>query len=613
MLERREKEKFDFLFIIPIKEEFNYFQEIISIKETKQYNSDYFYILDIPNSEYTGVAAIDINPGIGRSIQVVNRALFHFDVKMIVLIGLAGGVDNSLKLGDLIIADVIFEYEANSKAVNNERTEELYQIIPSPNYWRINFSLERYLHHFQFIEPNLFKEFQSEANVFFNKLDLDNSLKEMVNDTPVYKIGRIASGNIVATSKAFIDELKKRDRKILAIEMEAAGVLRAASEINGPIPTLIIRGISDLADERKKDFDNIKEGVFRKLAIRNAIHLFLTLIHANSFEDVFKKYFYRFPELLRLNNIQRNIRDILSQEPYSSQNLHTIYIGARTVLLDKSNPEKFYQCAYSLRDLISKIINRGEIIDDRNNSVFLQMEAFLNQIDELEAPSKSEFLGKWHDLYIYFNNISSRTFELMQEIFEQKFSILELVIWSLISPFYDVLTELESLMNIEDPTDENLERVRVIIGRQALFQYFFQHLTNPNWLPLLDRSGFYNVTNNKNEFRVEILYLEHIASERPIEVAAIIKRLSNIQHLGVLITFMRAILQLPIEEIRKLTQEIKIWMDSPISRNYALFEEVRNLITRLFAEGESEMGFELSDKLFDIEKYYLNEEQSEGA
>ena len=38
MLGRQKKEKFDFLVIIPLKEEFRIFRELITIKGTRNYN-----------------------------------------------------------------------------------------------------------------------------------------------------------------------------------------------------------------------------------------------------------------------------------------------------------------------------------------------------------------------------------------------------------------------------------------------------------------------------------------------------------------------------------------------------------------------------------------------
>ena len=68
--------------------------------------------------------------------------------------------------------------------------------------------------------------------------------------------------------------------------MEAAGIASVTWELPNSIPTLIIRGITDLADEKKKEFDKTKDGVFRKYAMCNAVEFFLVLIHSNSFQKM---------------------------------------------------------------------------------------------------------------------------------------------------------------------------------------------------------------------------------------------------------------------------------------------------------------------------------------
>jgi hypothetical protein len=43
------------------------------------------------------------------------------------------------------------------------------------------------------------------------------------------------------------------------------------------VPALVIRGISDFGDNRKKELDTIGRGVIRRYAMRNAVRFFLLL------------------------------------------------------------------------------------------------------------------------------------------------------------------------------------------------------------------------------------------------------------------------------------------------------------------------------------------------
>ena len=94
----------------------------------------------------------------------------------------------------------------------------------------------------------------------------------LIRTTPEIRTGNIASGPIVGATDVFVDWLKeRRDRKYLALEMEAAGVLSAAHARS--TETLIIRGISDYSDARKAELDRIGKGALRRYAMNNAIDL----------------------------------------------------------------------------------------------------------------------------------------------------------------------------------------------------------------------------------------------------------------------------------------------------------------------------------------------------
>lgn len=103
-------------------------------------------------------------------------------------------------------------------------------------------------------------------------------LGELTRESPAIRTGHLASGNAVVTSRAFIDQLRSRDGALMALEMETAGLSRAAHARTTPVPVLAIRGISDLGDADKSKFDGVGGGAFRRVAMRNATRLLLALL-----------------------------------------------------------------------------------------------------------------------------------------------------------------------------------------------------------------------------------------------------------------------------------------------------------------------------------------------
>src|SRR5262249_19735175 len=78
--------------------------------------------------------------------------------------------------------------------------------------------------------------------------------------------------------------LLRRNRKLLAIEMEGAGIAAAATERSDPRHFIVVRGLSDLADERKAEFDRASDvgavdtGALRRYALLSAVEYLLRLL-----------------------------------------------------------------------------------------------------------------------------------------------------------------------------------------------------------------------------------------------------------------------------------------------------------------------------------------------
>lgn len=103
----------------------------------------------------------------------------------------------------------------------------------------------------------------------------------LLADGPRLFDGPVACGPIVGAAESFVAWLKQQNRKFAALEMESGGVLAAVFEATDPARTLVLRGISDLADHRKPDLDQTADGVFRRVAMNNAIGLLDAMLAAS--------------------------------------------------------------------------------------------------------------------------------------------------------------------------------------------------------------------------------------------------------------------------------------------------------------------------------------------
>ncbi len=271
------KQHFDVGVVIALREEFDYVAELSEQLEPIPYEGSYLYRLEL--SSASAVCCLAGEMGTLPALYAATHLLGFADVKILVLLGLAGALDDCVEVGDVVIAGEVNEFQASSKA---QSTEDGYEIHYSGRHWSQKFAIGEAVKHFEYACPDGFRRWQTQVEKDFEELTVPS--RDSVCSLPAtLHIGPIASGNIVAASSAFVDELKRINRKFLAIDMEAAGVTFAATKRVHPVPWLVARGISDRADKAKKTLDN-QEGAWRRYSVRNALGLLKNLLSWSGFQ-----------------------------------------------------------------------------------------------------------------------------------------------------------------------------------------------------------------------------------------------------------------------------------------------------------------------------------------
>lgn len=193
--------------IFAMDEELDALKEYLVIE--KEYN---IFDLTFYEGVLDGVYCILVKSGIGkvnaaRSAQIL---IDNMKVDYIFNIGVAGGVDNKLSVGDIVIGERLVQHDFNLVAFGRERGE-----IPNIG---------------QYIE----------SDDYLVKLAEEVSL----NDVNVFS-GVIASGDIFCSD---VEMSKKIGKKFgtLCVEMEGASIAQVCYLSH--IPFLIIRSISDVVD-----------------------------------------------------------------------------------------------------------------------------------------------------------------------------------------------------------------------------------------------------------------------------------------------------------------------------------------------------------------------------
>jgi nucleoside phosphorylase len=291
------KKKTDILIYLALAEEFEYviksfnvpFNKVESKKHALSYYLGEITTIDGSNKDYKVTLVPAGTMGNVHSAVLVSSLIDELNPSDVVVIGIAGSLSKDLSPGDILIPHRVVDYMANSAGVGESQNE--YEI--SANYYDCDRRLINRFQNFKISHELSYIRWQATTEENLNNSITKNMLasleKEAILLSPRARLltgddRSMASGPTVGKGTAFAKWLKSKvDRKFAAVEMESAGVVAATlSKINGP-RVLVIRGISDLATEKKPILEEIAGDSLRKVCMKNVVGLLKTAISEGLF------------------------------------------------------------------------------------------------------------------------------------------------------------------------------------------------------------------------------------------------------------------------------------------------------------------------------------------
>lgn len=281
----------DILFVVALREEFERlyqaFPSMEVVPDERHGHSDFLFEVAGGSGSKKVVARLVGQMGTDDALTATDRAIERWSPSFVVNLGIAASLNDDVKLGDVVVANHVDHWDANGKAVGSGKRGWKFQhrgeAFQAPHALVQAVNRYEFAHRDQYVTWFTAGAERMDANVPSKTL-AQLRTTGTVGDRPRLHVGHLASGSLVGAAEAFRDFLKTRDGAILALEMEAAGMARAASKRKESIPWLVVRGISDPGSERKKELDAIGDGVLRRIAMDNAVELVVGMVGAGALE-----------------------------------------------------------------------------------------------------------------------------------------------------------------------------------------------------------------------------------------------------------------------------------------------------------------------------------------
>jgi nucleoside phosphorylase len=189
--------------------------------------------------------ATDDKMGMTASAALTTKIIAKFSPIYIIMAGIAAGVkDNEKNYGDILVARTTWNYDSGK--FKFDKTNEVTIFEPNPEQVELENSI---IHHINELKSD--KKLLDEIKNSYKTTSLNKQPKTKLK----LFLGPMASGSAVVADEKKIASIRRKNRKLIGIDMETFGVYYSTKSYSTDNKTksISIKSISDFADQTKCD------------------------------------------------------------------------------------------------------------------------------------------------------------------------------------------------------------------------------------------------------------------------------------------------------------------------------------------------------------------------
>lgn len=202
---------------------------------------------------YTGVLnnqnVVVVYSRIGKvaAATTVSTLILEFKITELIFTGVAGGIDSSLKIGDIVLGQSLIQHDMNA--------QPLFPAYEIPLLGKAYFDADT--DKLELAKTAILELLEQQH---LHQVISDKDLNKFNIHQPQLHVGLIGSGDLFFSTNTQKEKLQANIKNVLCVEMEGAAVAQVCYEFG--IPFTIIRTISDQADDHSTiDFQSFIERI----------------------------------------------------------------------------------------------------------------------------------------------------------------------------------------------------------------------------------------------------------------------------------------------------------------------------------------------------------------